>query len=97
MVFNLKTPSKEELLSKMKIWRKLGESLSTAKGKSSRVPGQPAPIRCPLKHGRGEPVIPPDRLWPVKFLPGGGGGQKLSRPLLCRLIYHQVAEKHQEL
>ena len=30
MVFNLKTPSKEELLSKMKIWRKLGESLSTA-------------------------------------------------------------------
>ena len=27
----------------------------------------------------GEPVIPPDRLWPVSFLPGGVGGQKLFR------------------
>ena len=97
MVFNLKTPSKEELLSKMKIWRKLGESLSTAKDKSSRVPGQPAPIRCPLKHGRGVACDSSRQTVACKVPSWWGGGQKLSRPLLCRLIYHQVAEKHQEL
>ena len=97
MVFNLKTPSKEELLSKMKIWRKLGESLSTAKGKSSRVPGQPAPIRCPLKHGSGGACDSSRQTVACKFPSWWGWGTEAVQGPLCRLIYHQVAEKHQEL
>lgn len=89
VVFNLKTPGEEELLSKMKIWRELCECLPqrAAPAGSLARPGKDA--------GRGA-FIPAGRRRPGRFPPSGGGAAA-ALSLLCQLSCHQVSEKHRNL
>lgn len=72
VVFNLKTPGKEELLSKMKIWRKPCECL----------PQRAAPAGFLGKNAEeGPSLLRVGGWWPGRLPPSGGGGQRPPRPL----------------
>lgn len=89
VVFNLKTPGEEELLSKMKIWRELCECLPqrAAPAGSLARPGKDAGEGPSfLQAGGGLGGSPPV-----------GAGSAAALSLLCQLGCHQVSEKHRNL